>query len=376
MPRIGVGLKADPTAPLSYVVTSIKDRSAIRGSVHVGDRVHLEDASPANRFAYYRGRLGDRFAFVGTTPSGSPTRFVATMAPTGAVSPAFWVYQLMRIALVLVGVDRRRAPAGRRGGARDGRPLLGFGGRDLHRRSLPSGVADRRAVRDDRVLPGVRRVGRGPTRRCLSATQRARTAAVARTDEHAVPRALSRHVVHVARPCSSCSHRSLRCGCKGWASRRRCSTTQPSPPRSLSAGAGGAGADAKRVQWVAWTLAAGFSGPLVGITLLLSKVPVGPWFEWMGATLLAVPFGLGYAIVRHRVVDIGFVVNRALVFGGVSAVVVVAFGVLEWALSNVFVRVSHITSTSLELGARARVGVLAAHDPFQGRSRRRRPLLP
>ena len=101
---IGVGLKADPTAPLSYVVTSIKDRSAIRGSVHVGDRVHLEDASPANRFAYYRGRLGDRFAFVGTTPSGSPTRFVATMAPTSAVSPAFWVYQLMRIALVLVGL--------------------------------------------------------------------------------------------------------------------------------------------------------------------------------------------------------------------------------------------------------------------------------
>ena len=84
---------------------------------------------------------------------------------------------------------------------------------------------------------------------------------------------------------------------------------------------------------------------------------------WFNLTLLAIPFGLGYAIVRHRVVDIGFVLNRALVFGAISGIVVIAFGILEWALSNVFVRVSHITSTSLELRARAGAGVLAAHDP-------------
>ncbi len=65
---------------------------------------------------------------------------------------------------------------------------------------------------------------------------------------------------------------------------------------------------------------------------------------------MALPFGLGYAILRHRVVDIGFVVNRALVFAIVSGIVLLAFGALEWLLGNVLVAVSHITSASLELG--------------------------
>ncbi|MDP9107159.1 MAG: hypothetical protein M3N49_14670, partial [Candidatus Eremiobacteraeota bacterium] len=34
---------------------------------------------------------------------------------------------------------------------------------------------------------------------------------------------------------------------------------------------------------------------------------------YLPLTMIALPFGLGYAIVRHRVVDIGFVVNRATV---------------------------------------------------------------
>jgi hypothetical protein len=41
--------------------------------------------------------------------------------------------------------------------------------------------------------------------------------------------------------------------------------------------------------------------------------------------------------VRHRVVDIGLVVNRALVFATVSGIVLLAFAVLEWLLGNVLV---------------------------------------
>ena len=79
------------------------------------------------------------------------------------------------------------------------------------------------------------------------------------------------------------------------------------------------GADRKRLQWVAWTLAAGFSGEIVLLTLLAAGVHLAGALVWLNLTLLAIPFGLGYAIVRHRVVDIGFVVNRAIVFGSVSA---------------------------------------------------------
>ncbi|MDC7684883.1 hypothetical protein PQU92_16485 [Asticcacaulis sp. BYS171W] len=41
-----------------------------------------------------------------------------------------------------------------------------------------------------------------------------------------------------------------------------------------------------------------------------------------------------YAVLRHRVIDIGFAVNRALVYAGVSAIVLLAFGLSEWGLQK------------------------------------------
>jgi hypothetical protein len=111
------------------------------------------------------------------------------------------------------------------------------------------------------------------------------------------------------------------------------------------------GADRKRVRWVSTSLAVGFSGVVVNIVVLVARhFESLPWMPYLALTMVAIPLGLGYAIVRHRVIDIGFVVNRALVFGTVSAIVVVAFMVLEWLLGTVLVKVSHVTSTSLELG--------------------------
>lgn len=39
-----------------------------------------------------------------------------------------------------------------------------------------------------------------------------------------------------------------------------------------------------------------------------------------------------YAALRHKVVDLGFTVNRTLVYGGVSAILLAAFGLVEWGL--------------------------------------------
>jgi len=46
---------------------------------------------------------------------------------------------------------------------------------------------------------------------------------------------------------------------------------------------------------------------------------------------------LGYAILRHRVMDVGFVVNRALVYGVLTAGLLISFGVIEWLVDH-FVR--------------------------------------
>ncbi len=62
------------------------------------------------------------------------------------------------------------------------------------------------------------------------------------------------------------------------------------------------------------------------------------------AALFLVPLGIGYAAVRRRLFDVGFVLNRAAVFAIVSAIVVGCFVLLEWLLAKWFENVSHETN--------------------------------
>lgn len=41
-----------------------------------------------------------------------------------------------------------------------------------------------------------------------------------------------------------------------------------------------------------------------------------------------------YSILRHRVFDLGFAVNRTLIYGVVSAILLAAFGLIEWAVDH------------------------------------------
>ena len=50
-------------------------------------------------------------------------------------------------------------------------------------------------------------------------------------------------------------------------------------------------------------------------------------------TVLA-PILFTYAILRQKVMDLGFAINRTLVYGMVSVVLLVAFGLLEWAVEH------------------------------------------
>lgn len=108
------------------------------------------------------------------------------------------------------------------------------------------------------------------------------------------------------------------------------------------------GIDKQRVIWASSSLGIGFFGPLVATMFLVAHVH-GAWIGLLPMTFVVIPVGLAYTILRHRTIDIGFVVSRALVFGILSFIVVATFGVLEWFLGKVVVQVSHLTSQSLEL---------------------------
>ena len=58
------------------------------------------------------------------------------------------------------------------------------------------------------------------------------------------------------------------------------------------------------------------------------------FLQLLFSSLLA-PLVLAYAILRQRVLDVGFAINRTLVYGVVSAILLAAFGLIEWAVDHV-----------------------------------------
>jgi hypothetical protein len=90
----------------------------------------------------------------------------------------------------------------------------------------------------------------------------------------------------------------------------------------------------QRHLWIllAWA-GMNFTAPLSMVTPLVSS---DPWVLSVVGTLarLVTIFSLfifGYAVLRHRVISIGFAVNRAVVYGAASIGMLLAFGLLEWA---------------------------------------------
>jgi hypothetical protein len=88
---------------------------------------------------------------------------------------------------------------------------------------------------------------------------------------------------------------------------------------------------------------------VLGSTVAYFGPSASSWFFSLAFTivgtvlLLAGALAVTYALLRRRVLDVGFVLSRTLAVAGVSLVVVVAFVLLEWALGTVLQGVSHAT---------------------------------
>jgi len=49
---------------------------------------------------------------------------------------------------------------------------------------------------------------------------------------------------------------------------------------------------------------------------------------------LLIPLSLAYAVMRHRVIDLGFAINRTIVYGSLSAILLASFGLIEWGIEH------------------------------------------
>jgi hypothetical protein len=93
------------------------------------------------------------------------------------------------------------------------------------------------------------------------------------------------------------------------------------------------GAERTRVAWATGALAVLY---LFGIATVQSYFTTNiVFYYWLlNAAWIAAPLGLVYALLKRRLLDLGFALNRAAVFTGVSLFVVGVFTLIEWALGG------------------------------------------
>lgn len=65
---------------------------------------------------------------------------------------------------------------------------------------------------------------------------------------------------------------------------------------------------------------------------------------------LALPLSVAYAVLRYRVIDIGFALNRTAAYGITSVVLIAMFAALEWAAERFITTTSHVESALIDLG--------------------------
>jgi GAF domain len=92
-----------------------------------------------------------------------------------------------------------------------------------------------------------------------------------------------------------------------------------------------AGVDRQRISWVIFGLTVSYAGNI--IAALADYYVAWPYAVTpdVFVTLnIAVPITVAYSIARHRILDINFVFNRALVYGAITLVIVGIFALIDW----------------------------------------------
>jgi len=73
-----------------------------------------------------------------------------------------------------------------------------------------------------------------------------------------------------------------------------------------------------------------------------------PFYFYTTLSLIAVPTAVAYAILRHRIFDLGFVLNRTLVYGATSIFVLLVFAALEFATERLLTDLTRVEGIAVE----------------------------
>jgi hypothetical protein len=97
--------------------------------------------------------------------------------------------------------------------------------------------------------------------------------------------------------------------------------------------------DRARVRWVMLGFGIAFAGQLANIVLFQSPLISWSYPIWVlnviQLPILFAALSVAYAVIRHRVIDVRFVVSRALVYTALTSVLVAAFVLIDWFIGRV-----------------------------------------
>ncbi len=126
------------------------------------------------------------------------------------------------------------------------------------------------------------------------------------------------------------------------------------------------GEDRRRIGWVLVGYGVTLTSFVATNAIITAPVLASSALQATGQLAqIALPLALAYAILRHRVLDIGFVLNRTVVYAAVTSVVVVAVSLVDWLAGKL------IGETRLALAAEATVTIAlgvalnAMHDRIE-----------
>ncbi|HJQ29204.1 MAG TPA: hypothetical protein VJ827_07665 [Rubrobacter sp.] len=89
------------------------------------------------------------------------------------------------------------------------------------------------------------------------------------------------------------------------------------------------GVERQQIKWFAYGAGATISG-LILAYVIPNSIDAPPWFERVGFAVLivttaAVPISIGIAILRYRLYDIDRIINRTLVYGSLTIVLIAVY---------------------------------------------------
>jgi hypothetical protein len=120
------------------------------------------------------------------------------------------------------------------------------------------------------------------------------------------------------------------------------------------------GEQRQRAIWALTPLALLFGTNMVTSIVLGKQTTYDALLFWIALRnffIFVAPIGLTYAALGRRLLDIGFVINRALIFGIVSLVVVGVFVLAEWAASEWIVETNHAAGTAFSMAVALALGI-------------------